>query len=63
MKTITDGERVRRAMASGDAAELEWAAGYTRGRMEASESDSIRRYWVEIVRRIEEALTAAQRGA
>jgi hypothetical protein len=63
MKKLTDGERVRRAMATGDTTELEWALGYTRERLEAADSDSIRRYWIEIVRRVEEALFAAERGA
>lgn len=62
MKTITDGERVRRAMETKDGAELDWALGYTRERLQTAASEAIRGYWVEIVRRVEEAL-ASTRGA
>jgi hypothetical protein len=58
MRTTTEGERVRRALATREFAELEWALGYTRERVEGSASEGIRGYWVEIVRRIEEALAA-----
>lgn len=55
MKKLTDPERVRRAIAERDSEELLWALEYARGRARSAPSDEVRRYWDQIVERIETA--------
>ena len=55
MKKETDAERVRRAIAERDSEELLWALDYARNRAQSAPSDELRRYWDQIIQRIETA--------
>jgi hypothetical protein len=57
-RTLPDGERIRRALATRDEAELSWARDLATSRLEAAAEEGLRGYWREIVRRIDEAMTA-----
>ncbi len=58
MRTITDAERVRRALNSGDVAELEWARDHVQTRADAAPADDVKKYWLEILRRIDSKVNA-----
>jgi hypothetical protein len=57
-RTLPDGERIRRALATRDEAELRWARELAASRLAGATEDGLRGYWREIVRRIDEAMTA-----
>jgi hypothetical protein len=61
MKTQTDAERIKLAMETRDAAELQWAREHATMRAETATADNLRNYWLEIVRRIETAAAGEQR--
>ena len=56
MKELTGGERVRRALQTKDQTELEWASTFVRERLASGPPEELRKYWVEIERRVNEAL-------
>lgn len=56
MKSTADAERIRKALGSRDKVELEWALSHARERADASDEE-LKKYWEEVVRRIESALS------
>jgi hypothetical protein len=58
MKELTGGERVRKALQTRDQTELEWAMTWVREQLAGTPAEDLRKYWVEIERRVSAALEA-----
>ena len=50
---MTPADRIRRALATRDAAEVEWALEHANARIESAPDENIANYWREIVRRLQ----------
>ena len=48
-------DRIRKAIESRDAAELQWALEHARTRVESAPDENIASYWQKIIQRIEDA--------
>ena len=51
----TPADRIRKALETRDAAELQWALEHARTRVESAPDENIAGYWQKVVARIEEA--------
>jgi hypothetical protein len=50
-----EGERIRRAIESKTEMELAWALEYSRSRARTAENERMRKYWLEVARRVQSA--------
>jgi hypothetical protein len=51
----TPADRIRKALETRDAAELQWSLDHARARVDSAPDENIARYWKKVVERIEEA--------
>jgi hypothetical protein len=50
-----EGDRIRRAIESKTETELAWAIEYSRSRARIAENEQMRKYWLEVARRVQAA--------